>query len=87
MCIPMRTVCIPLVISVCLSGPAFLQTATAEEPLPKTIVFNRDIRPIFAANCFGCHGPDGKKRQAGSKPIDCCLPIKLSRPVSVLGRK
>ena len=22
------------------------------------------IQPIFAANCFGCHGPDAKQRQA-----------------------
>jgi hypothetical protein len=26
--------------------------------------YNRDIRPIFAENCFACHGPDSASRQA-----------------------
>ena len=28
------------------------------------IKFNNDIRPILAKNCFACHGPDSKQRQA-----------------------
>ena len=26
--------------------------------------FNREIRPILAANCFACHGPDAAEREA-----------------------
>ena len=27
--------------------------------------YNRDIRPLFAENCFRCHGPDSASRKAG----------------------
>src|SRR3954447_559513 len=30
----------------------------------KPVSFVRDVRPILAKNCFGCHGPDDKARKA-----------------------
>src|SRR5688500_10485926 len=28
------------------------------------ILYNRDVRPILAENCFACHGPDSAARKA-----------------------
>ncbi len=43
---------------------AVAMAAAAAGPSGK-IDFDRDIRPIFAENCYACHGPDENKRKAG----------------------
>lgn len=37
---------------------------TVHGDAPNKVTFNRDIRPILAENCFGCHGPDSLRRKA-----------------------
>ena len=46
--ISLHLLCLPWIVSI----------ASAE------IDFNRDIRPILSENCFACHGPDKKHREA-----------------------
>ena len=62
---PARPFCLrlPILLAIacsCLSLPLPAEDKTAAQE----ISFNRDIRPIFAANCFLCHGPDKKNRKA-----------------------
>ena len=62
---PARPFCLrlPILLAIacsCLSLPMPAEDKTAAQE----ISFNRDIRPIFAANCFLCHGPDKKNRKA-----------------------
>ena len=46
-------------LSFALASCLFVSPLFAVEP-----DFNRDVRPILAAKCFKCHGPDEKSRKA-----------------------
>jgi hypothetical protein len=43
----------------CLAGTS----AALADPASRPINFDHDVRPIFAAKCYACHGPDGNKRR------------------------
>ena len=56
------------------SPPSFLLPAftllLAGKVEAAEIHFSRDIRPILSENCFFCHGPDDKKREANLRLDD-----------------
>ncbi len=43
---------------------------------PKTVDYNRDVRPILSDTCFACHGPD----EASARSACGSIPGKVSRP-------
>ena len=52
-----------LLALLCSDQPAVV--AAPNTRLKPGVDYNRDIRPIFAENCYACHGPDQNKRKAG----------------------
>jgi hypothetical protein len=46
-----------------LAGAARTRAVGPQTPAAPPVSFDRDIRPIFANNCFTCHGPDEQQRE------------------------
>jgi Protein of unknown function (DUF1553)/Protein of unknown function (DUF1549)/Planctomycete cytochrome C len=64
-----------LKVMLVLLAPIFL---SAQEPARKPIRFGSDVLPILSTNCFACHGPDEKNRQAGLR-LDVEEAAKIKR--------
>ena len=41
-----------------------LSAAARADDIPERVGFNQHVRPILSNNCFYCHGPDEKHREA-----------------------
>jgi hypothetical protein len=47
-----------------LLGLATLGAGEGQAAVPEVVRFNQHVRPILSNNCFYCHGPDPKHREA-----------------------
>jgi hypothetical protein len=47
------------------AGAVVLRASLCAAGSPPPVDFDRQVRPILAKNCFICHGPDEKHREAG----------------------
>ena len=57
---------LPMLAWICLCFVVLpIASAAQEDAVNGSTNYNLDIRPILADNCYACHGPDEKSRQAG----------------------
>ncbi|MGH7959612.1 MAG: c-type cytochrome domain-containing protein, partial [Opitutaceae bacterium] len=59
---------VPPALALLLASPAAIGFAATGDA-PRSLSFNRDIRPILSENCYQCHGPDAANRK-GKRRID-----------------
>src|SRR5262245_26462914 len=62
--------------------------AAADKDIPAVVRFNRDVRPLFAGNCYTCHGQDEKARKGRLRldTRDGAFNRKKGDPVLVPGK-
>ncbi len=61
-CTPFRSRALAMALG--LFFCAMFVCSAAAAPLPEKVSFNQHVRPILSNNCFYCHGPDAKHREA-----------------------
>ncbi|AMV38059.1 DUF1553 domain-containing protein [Planctomyces sp. SH-PL62] len=54
----------PRAIAAALAWTLALASSAVPARADDAVVYNRDVRPILAENCFACHGPDSAARKA-----------------------
>ncbi len=59
-----NTVPLLLALVYCLTILPIVSAEPGRQPVQTELNYNLDIRPILADNCYACHGPDEKARQA-----------------------
>ena len=53
--------------------------------LAEEVSFDRDVLPILSDNCFQCHGPDQKARQAGLRLDLKSSALRQEKPIIQAG--